>query len=142
MVNLPLSKQKKDIHICKRFGVVVVIVATSLTHPTSVSMGMNMRLLEEINLVVVILNKTNNMENQMKRQDSTEYKTNKETEYHTFRFHAYDDRRGGSVSPWDWESKVKELGYDAKRDGGINWYIFQTNCPKEKCSEILNKLSK
>ena len=67
MVNLPLSKQKKDIHICKRFGVVVVIVATSLTHPTSVSMGMNMRLLEEINLVVVILNKTNNMENNMKK---------------------------------------------------------------------------
>ena len=45
-------------------------VATSLTHPTSVSMGMNMRLLEEINLVVVILNKTNNMEITMKHYES------------------------------------------------------------------------
>ena len=71
MVNLPLSKQKKDIHICKQFGVVGVIVATSLTHPTSVSMGMNMRPLEEINLVVVIINKTNNMENTMKKQKTT-----------------------------------------------------------------------
>ena len=73
MVNLPLLKQKKDIHICKRFGVVVVIVATSLTHPTSVSMGMNMRLLEEINLVVVILNKTNNMEINMKAKTGKKY---------------------------------------------------------------------
>ena len=58
MVNLPLLKQKKDIHICKQFGVVGVIVATSLTHPTSVSMGMNMKLLEKISPVVFILNKT------------------------------------------------------------------------------------
>ncbi len=38
---------------------------------------MNMRLLEEINLVVVIINKTNNMENKMKQKNSTESKYKK-----------------------------------------------------------------
>ena len=74
----------------------------------------------------------------MKQQDSTEHKTNKELEYHRFSIHAYRS----SVSPWDWEDKVKELGYDAIRDGGINWYHFKTNCPEEKCIEIRKQLKK
>jgi len=62
MANLPLLKQKKDIHICKQFGVMEEM-ATSLTHPTGVSMGMNMRLLGETNLVVVILSNTSSKNN-------------------------------------------------------------------------------
>ena len=74
----------------------------------------------------------------MKTQNSTEYKINKEIEYHKFSIHAYRS----SVSPWDWEKKVKELGYDAVRDGGINWYHFKTNCRKEKCVEIQTQLER
>ena len=74
----------------------------------------------------------------MKTKNSTEYKTNKELEYHRFSIHAYRS----SVSPRDWEDKVKELGYDAIRDGGINWYHFKTNCPEEKCIEIRKQLKK
>ena len=59
-----------------------------------------------------------------------------------FRFHAYDDRRGGLVSSSSWMKEVKSRGYKVKSFGGINWYCFKTNCPVEECQEILIQLTK
>ena len=74
----------------------------------------------------------------MKKQGSAEHKT----KYHTYRFHRYDDNRGGLVNPLEFKDKVKALGYEIEDLGGINWSIYKTNCPEEKCFKIQKQLSK
>ena len=63
-------------------------------------------------------------------------KVKEELEYHIYSIHIYRS----SVLGNDWKSKVEELGYDVISKGGINWYHFETNCPKDKCIEIRKQL--
>lgn len=57
-----------------------------------------------------------------------------------FRYHAYDERRGGNIDSSIFIRMVEDAGYDIKYVGGINFNLFKTNCPEEECYEILDKL--
>ena len=57
-----------------------------------------------------------------------------------FRYHKYEIARGGNVAPDKFMSKIKSLGYNIKLDGGINWYLFDTDCDVVTCSKVLQVL--
>ncbi len=57
-----------------------------------------------------------------------------------FRYHKFEIARGGNVAPDKFMSKIKSLGYNIKLDGGINWYLFDTDCDVVTCSKVLQVL--
>lgn len=59
-----------------------------------------------------------------------------------FRYHRYNKDRGAEVDTEVFKQIVRDEGYIIQDAEGINFNVFSTNCPHDKCQRILRKLMK